>query len=111
MAMSEFIRNLDVSLKLFLLLRDWFYIYYAKRSKQQPKAIERQNRTFSFDLPVRKPQPIQKVEENNAYAELTSEARDIKVNQPVEFVPVTEVVDRGIIKYSLEEYILMILKF
>jgi cell division protein FtsZ len=48
-------------------------------------------------------QPIQKVEENNAYAELTSEARDIKVNQPVEFVPV-EVVDRGIIKYSLEEY-------
>jgi hypothetical protein len=32
MAMSEFIRNLDVSLKLFLLLRDWFYIYYAKRS-------------------------------------------------------------------------------
>jgi cell division protein FtsZ len=26
------------------------------------------------------------------------------VNQPVEFVPVTEVVDRGIIKYSLEEY-------
>jgi cell division protein FtsZ len=26
------------------------------------------------------------------------------VNQPVEFVLVTEVVDRGIIKYSLEEY-------
>jgi hypothetical protein len=46
------------------------------------------------------------------YAELTSEARDIKVNQPVEFVPVTEVVDRGIIKYSLEEYmkLMMILK-
>jgi hypothetical protein len=38
-------------------------------------------------------QPIQKVEENNAYAELTNEARDIKVNQPVEFA-VTEVVDK-----------------
>jgi hypothetical protein len=35
--------------------------------------------------------------------------RDIKVNQPVEFV--TEV-DRGIIKYSLEEWkLMMILKF
>jgi cell division protein FtsZ len=67
------------------------------------KAIERQEQTtFSFDLPVRKPQPIQKVEENNAYAELTSEARDIKVNQPVEFVPVTEVVDRGIINILLK---------
>jgi cell division protein FtsZ len=60
-------------------------------------------------LIVRKPQPIQKVEENNAYAELTK-ARDIKVNQPVEFVPVTEV-DRGIIKYSLSTWkLMMILK-
>jgi cell division protein FtsZ len=55
-------------------------------------------------LPIRKPEPTQKVEENKVFAELTNEARDIKVNQPVEFVPVTEVVDKGIIKYSLEEY-------
>jgi hypothetical protein len=36
--------------------------------------------TFSFDLPVRI-FTFQKAEENNA-TELTSEARDIKVNQP-----------------------------
>jgi cell division protein FtsZ len=28
----------------------------------------------------------------------------MKVNQPVQFVPVTELSDNGIIKYSLEEY-------
>jgi hypothetical protein len=38
---------------------------------------------FFFDLPHEA--TTQKVEENNAYAELTNEARDIKVNQPVEF--------------------------
>ena len=36
--------------------------------------------------------------------ELTNETREIKVNQPVQFVPVTELSDNGIIKYSLEEY-------
>jgi cell division protein FtsZ len=63
-------------------------LHLLRKRSTTAKAIERQEQTtFSFDLPVRKPQPIQKVEENNAYAELTSEARDIKVNQPVEFVP------------------------
>jgi cell division protein FtsZ len=28
----------------------------------------------------------------------------IKVNEPVEFVPVTELSENGIIKYSLEKY-------
>jgi cell division protein FtsZ len=46
-------------------------LHLLPKEVQQPKAIERQEQTtFSFDLPVRKPQPIQKVEENNAYAEL-----------------------------------------
>jgi cell division protein FtsZ len=55
---------------LFLLLGFDFTFTTPKEVKevQQPKAIERQEQTtFFFDLPVRKPQPIQKVEENNAY--------------------------------------------
>jgi cell division protein FtsZ len=86
MAMSEFIRNLDVSFEIVSPAKGIDFTFTTpKRKVQQPKAIERQEQTtFSFDLPVRKPQPIQKVEENNAYAELTSEARDIKVNQPVD---------------------------
>jgi cell division protein FtsZ len=34
--------------------------------------------------------------------ELTNETRDIKVNEAVQFVPVTELTENG--KYSLEEY-------
>ena len=35
---------------------------------------------------------------------MSAETRAIKVNQAVEFVPVTELQQNGIIKYSLEEY-------
>jgi cell division protein FtsZ len=35
---------------------------------------------------------------------LTNETREIKVNEPVQFVSMTEVSKDGIIKYSLEEY-------
>jgi cell division protein FtsZ len=110
MAMSEFIKNLDVSFEIVSPVKDVDFTFTSPKTAevkevQQPKATERQEQTsFSFDLPIRKPEPTQKVEENKVFAELTNEARDIKVNQPVEFVPVTEVVDKGIIKYSLEEY-------
>jgi hypothetical protein len=53
MAMSEFIRNLDVSLKL-LLLRG-LILHLLRQKKQQPKAIKTRTDYFSFDLPVRKP--------------------------------------------------------
>ena len=52
--------------------------------------------------------PIQKAEEtvntDRLIFDLTNEIRDIKVNEAVEFVPVTEVNQNGVIKYSLEEY-------
>jgi cell division protein FtsZ len=83
MAMSEFIRNLDVSFEIVSPAKGLILLCKSTTIKSDKR--QEQN-YFSFDLPVRKPQPIQKVEEN-AYAELTSEARDIKVNQPVEFVP------------------------
>jgi cell division protein FtsZ len=35
---------------------------------------------------------------------LSSEANDINVIQPIQFVPVTELSENGVIKYSLEEY-------
>ena len=53
-------------------------------------------------MPVANTKPV--VEEENTIFELTNETREIKVNQPVQFVPVTELSDNGIIKYSLEEY-------
>jgi cell division protein FtsZ len=47
---------------------------------------------------------VQAEKEDKVLFELSNETREIKVNQPVQFVPVTELSDNGIIKYSLEEY-------
>jgi cell division protein FtsZ len=43
--------------------------------------------------------------ENQIIFNLTDEAKDIVVNEHVEFIPVTEVNQNGIIKHSLEEYL------
>ncbi|WP_074721530.1 cell division protein FtsZ [Flavobacterium frigoris] len=110
MAMSEFIKNLDVTFEIVSPIKDIDFTFTSPKvaevkEVQQPKAIERQEQTtFSFDLPIHRPEPVQKVEEDKLLFELTNETRDIKVNQPVQFVPVTEVTDKGIVKYSLEEY-------
>jgi cell division protein FtsZ len=110
MAMSDFIKNLDVTFEIVSPIKDIDFTFTSPKKVevkevQQPKATEREEQTtFSFDLPIHKSEPIKKVEEDKVLFELTNETRNIKVNQPVEFVPVTELSDKGIIKYSLEEY-------
>ncbi len=109
--MSEFIKNLDVTFEIVSPIKDIDFTFTTPkapvaREVEQPKAIERQEQTtFSFDLPLSKPEPVvEEVKEEKVLFELTNETREIKVNQPVQFVPVTELSDNGIIKYSLEEY-------
>ncbi len=109
MVMSEFIKNLDVTFEIVSPINDSEFTFTVPEVKEvkavQPKVIERQEQTaFSFDLPLFKAEPVAQVEENKVLFELTNETRDIKVNEAVQFVPVTELSDRGIIKYSLEEY-------
>lgn len=109
--MSEFIKNLDVTFEIVSPITDIDFtitspVAEVKEIKAvQPKVIERQEQTtFSFDLPLFKTEPVAQVEETKVLFELTNETRDIKVNDAVQFVPVTELTDNGIIKYSLEEY-------
>ena len=108
MVMSEFIKNLDVTFEIVSPITDIDFTIsspVAEVKAVQPKVIERQEQTtFSFDLPLFKAEPVAQVEENKVMFELTNETRDIKVNEAVQFVPVTELSDNGIIKYSLEEY-------
>lgn len=108
MVMSEFIKNLDVTFEIVSPITDIDFTIsspVAEIKAVQPKVIERQEQTtFSFDLPLFKAEPVAQVEENKVMFELTNETRDIKVNEAVQFVPVTELTDNGIIKYSLEEY-------
>jgi cell division protein FtsZ len=106
--MSEFIKNLDVTFEIVSPITDIDFTIsspVAEVKAVQPKIIERQEQTtFSFDLPLFKAEPVAQVEDNKIMFELTNETRDIKVNEAVQFVPVTELTENGIIKYSLEEY-------
>ena len=106
--MSEFIKNLDVTFEIVSPITDIDFIISAPVPVvkiEQPKAAERlEQTTFSFDLPLFKPEPVAAVEDNKIMFELTNETREIKVNEAVQFVSVTELAENGIIKYSLEEY-------
>ncbi len=119
--MSEFIKNLDVTFEIVSPITDIDFTISAPEisavqqvqqvQQQQPiqqRVFEKEEQTtFSFDLPLFKQEPVKRepvVEDNRVLFELTNETREIKVNDPVQFVPVTEVSDNGIIKYSLEEY-------
>jgi cell division protein FtsZ len=69
-----------------------------------PKIYQKEEQaTLSFDLPLFKSEPVKK-EEARTLFELSNEIKDIKVNDAVQFVPVTELTENGIIRYSLEEY-------
>lgn len=115
MAISEFIKNIDVTFEIVSPIKEEEFTFSAPKVEEvrqavqpiaeQPKAIEKQEQTsISFDLPLFKAEPVQEVKEEKVLFELTNETKEIKVNQAVQFVPVTELSDNGVIKYSLEEY-------
>ena len=106
--MSEFIKNLDVTFEIVSPITDIDFTISSPAAEvkaPQPKVIERQEQTaFSFDLPLFKSEPVEQVQEKKVTFELTNDVHDMKVNDAVQFVPVTELSDKGIIKYSLEEF-------
>ncbi|MGL5113150.1 MAG: cell division protein FtsZ, partial [Flavobacterium sp.] len=111
--MTEFIKNLDVTFEIVSPIEDFDFniAFPSKEEVQLPQAqivAEDHQTAFSFDLPVStKPTfvtPVApKVQEKKVF-ELTNDAHDIHVVQPVQFVPVTELSENGVVKYSLEEY-------
>ncbi len=110
--MSEFIKNLDVTFEIVSPMKEIDFvvtnpvIQQVREVQSEPIRFEekQEQTTFSFDLPLQKATPAHAVEEPNFLFELTNETKEIKVVQPVQFVPVTELSENGIIKYSLEEY-------
>ncbi|MEG0850969.1 MAG: cell division protein FtsZ [Flavobacterium sp.] len=115
--MSEFIKNLDVTFEIVSPITDIDFkistpaaeIVQEVKPVQQRTFEKEEQTTFSFDLPLFRSEPEAKREpvaeqESKIMFELSNETRNIKVNDPVQFVPVTELSDKGVIKYSLEEY-------
>ena len=108
MGINEFIKNLDVTFEIVSPIKDLDFVISSSEVKQievvEPKIVQKEEQaTFSFELPLFKSEPVKK-EEIKTIFELDNETRDIKVNEPVQFVPVTELTDNGIIRYTLEEY-------
>ena len=115
-AMNHFIRNLDVTFEIVSPINDIDFKITAPEVKEmkviEPVNIEKEEEqiTFTFDMPamptferVEEVKSVEAVEESRIVFDL-SEVNDIVVNEPVQFVPVTELNEEGIIKYSLEEY-------
>lgn len=106
--MSEFIKNLDVTFEIVSPINDIDFTFttpetHAIQTAPTKEIKKEEQTTFSFDMPLFKSEPIR--EENKVVFELTNnEINEINVVDPVQFVPVTEVAENGVIRHSLEEY-------
>lgn len=105
---TEFIKNIDVEFQIVSPISEHeFYITTPEVREMEvfePEFVaykEEEQITFSFDLPIKN---TEAPKEDRILFELSNETKDIKVNQPVQVVPVTELNEKGIVKYSLEEY-------
>jgi cell division protein FtsZ len=118
-AMNHFIRNLDVTFEIVSPIKDIDFKVTTPEIKEmkviEPLTIvdkEEEQITFTFDIPatptferVEEIKPIEAVQESKIVFDLSAESvNEIVVNEPVQFVPMTELNEDGIIKYSLEEY-------
>ena len=115
-AMNDFIRNLDVTFEIVSPMTEMTFeiqspVVNEVKEINEIKVIDtefvskEEQITFTFDMPA--PKAETEVNDNRILFDLTDETRDIKVNEHVEFVPVTELNKDGVIKYSLEEYMEM----
>ncbi|WP_310555020.1 cell division protein FtsZ [Flavobacterium sp.] len=108
---SEFLKNIEVTFEVVSSKKiDVNDFYFTAPEVKEIEVIdpqfvinEQEQIALTFDL------PIQKVVETTANADrlifdLTNEINDIKVTDAIEFVPVTEINQNGVIKHSLEEY-------
>jgi cell division protein FtsZ len=117
---TAFIKNLDVTFEIVSppIEQDFYFslpevkedvaLEFAKKIELEKPifvAKEEEQITFSFDLPLAKAEPkfVAQKEESLLF-EVSNETREIKVNAPMQVVPVTELNETGIIRYSLEEY-------
>jgi len=110
---TEFIKNIDVEFQIVSPISEHeFYITTPEVREMevfQPEFVaykEEEQITFSFDLPVKQEveAPKEAIKQDRILFELTNETKEIQVNQPVQVVPMTELNDKGIVRYSLEEY-------
>jgi cell division protein FtsZ len=104
---SEFLKNLEVTFEIVAPELDQEYYFSAPEVNEivvnsiQPIFEQEEQIAFSFDMPIAK---TETPKSEDILFELTDQTKNIHVNEPVQFVPMTELNESGIVKYSLEEY-------
>ncbi len=104
---SEFLKNLEVTFEIVAPDLDQEYYFSAPEVNEivvnsiQPIFEQEEQITFSFDLPIENKETPKN---EDILFQLTEETKNIFVNDPVQFVPMTELNEGGIVKYSLEEF-------
>lgn len=94
-SMTDEIRNIQVNEPEFVV------------AEIKEEAEEENQIAFTFDMPLANPvaEETPKQEENIVKFELTSEeVNAIEVTDHVEVIPVTEIHDKGVTRYSLDDY-------
>ncbi len=90
---SEFIKNLDVVFEIVPAKSTDFTITTPAPIKEEEIAFE--VKTVTEDV---------QEERNEFLFDISAETKEMKVNDPIRVVPVTEVSEAGITRFSLEEY-------
>ena len=108
---SELIKNIDVQFEVITPnVAPTFEIITPQIREIEVKDPEfvvakEEEISFSFDLFATKEEVKEVTQESTIVFELTPETRQMEVKDPINVVPVTEVNQNGIIKYSLEDYL------
>ncbi len=105
---SELIKDIDVTFEVIASsVAPSFEIITPQireiEVKEPEFVVAEEDFNFSFDLFESKPTTETKVE-NAIVFELTEETREMEVKEPINVIPVTEVNQSGIVRYSLEDY-------
>ena len=106
---SELIKNIDVQFEVIApSVAPSFEIITPQIREIEVKdpefVVAKEEVTFSLDLFAQK-EEIKEVAQNTIVFDLSPETRQMEVKDPINVVPVTEVNQNGIIKYSLEDYL------
>ena len=106
---SEFINNLDVFFEIVSPVKEEpkfeikdvreIEVFGAEIVKPEVREVQEQI-SFSFDLT----NGGVSTNDDRMVFDLTEETREMKVNEPVQVVPVTEVNESGVVRYSLDDY-------
>ena len=109
--MNQFIRNLDVTFEIVSPIKEIDFqismpVSDEIKTEIKTATLNDSQDLFTFDFPIHKKEEIV-ADENKILFNLSEETKNIKVVEPVQFIPVTELNENGLIRYSLEEYMEM----